>query len=197
MTGGFGAIVLAGGRARRMGGVDKPLLPVGERSMLDRVLDACREAAPRVLVGAVRGTPPDVRVTREEPPGGGPVAALAAGLARLDDDTATVAVLAADLPFLDPDALATLRTALRSGAYDGVVFVDESGRRQLLCGAWRVESLRAALSRLGDSAGASMRGLLAGLSVAEEGWSRPGPPPWFDCDTQEDLERAEEWARRR
>jgi molybdopterin-guanine dinucleotide biosynthesis protein A len=180
-----------------MGGVDKPLLPVGERSMLDRVLDACRHNAPRIVVGAVPGTPPDVRVTSEEPPGGGPVAALAAGLALLDDDTTTVAVLAADLPFLDPEALAALHTALTSGAHDGVIFVDESGRRQLLCGVWRVASLRAALSRLADSAGASMRGLLADLSVAEERWSRPGPPPWFDCDTQEDLERAEEWARRR
>lgn len=195
--GGCGAIVLAGGRGRRMGGVDKPLLPVGERSMLDRVLDACRHNAPRVVVGAMPGTPPDVRVTSEEPPGGGPVAALAAGLARLDDDTTTVAVLAADLPFLDPEAVAALHTALTSGGHDGVVFVDESGRRQLLCGVWRVASLRAALSRLPDSAGASMRGLLVDLSVAEERWSRPGPPPWFDCDTQEDLERAEEWARRR
>ncbi|WP_442935162.1 molybdenum cofactor guanylyltransferase [Micromonospora sp. CPCC 206061] len=182
-----------------MGGVDKPLLPVGERSMLDRVLDACRHNAPRVVVGAVPGTPPDVRVTREEPPGGGPVAALAAGLALLDDDTTTVAVLAADLPFLDPEAVAALHAALTEGGRDGVVFVDENGRRQLLCGAWRVAPLRAAVAARAASglAGASMRGLVAGLSVAEERWSRSGPPPWFDCDTQEDLERAEEWARRR
>lgn len=181
-----------------MGGVDKPLLPVGERSMLDRVLDACQGAAPRVVVGPVRGTPPDVRVTSEQPPGGGPVAALAAGLARLDSDTATVAVLAADLPFLDPDAVAALHSALASDTRDGVVFVDESGRRQLLCGAWRVAPLRAAIAAQATSglAGASMRGLLAGLSVTEERWTRPGPPPWYDCDTQEDLERAEEWARR-
>lgn len=182
-----------------MGGVDKPLLPVGDRSMLDRVLDACREAAPRVVVGPVGGTPPDVRVTSEDPPGGGPVAALAAGLARLDAGTTTVAVLAADLPFLDPEAVAALHAALTDGDGDGVLFVDESGRRQLLCGAWRVAPLRAAVARQRPSglAGASMRALLGDLSVAEQRWDRPGPPPWFDCDTQEDLERAEEWARRR
>jgi hypothetical protein len=33
------------------------------------------------------------------------------------------------------------------------------------------------------------------LRVAEVSWRRPGPPPWFDCDTDDDLRTAEEWAR--
>ncbi|MGW0901366.1 NTP transferase domain-containing protein, partial [Streptomyces goshikiensis] len=40
----YDAIVLAGGAARRLGGVDKPALPVGARTLLDRVLDACPDA---------------------------------------------------------------------------------------------------------------------------------------------------------
>jgi molybdopterin-guanine dinucleotide biosynthesis protein A len=31
--------------------------------------------------------------------------------------------------------------------------------------------------------------------VAEVSWRRAGPPPWFDCDTDDDLRAAEEWAR--
>lgn len=80
----YAAVVLAGGAARRMGGVDKPALPVGGRPMRDRVLAAVADAAPRVLVGPAGAVPPGVRVTREDPPGGGPVAAAAAGLALLD-----------------------------------------------------------------------------------------------------------------
>ena len=80
---GFAAVVLAGGAASRMGGADKPALPVGGRPMRDRVLAAVAAAAPRVLVGPSVLAPPDVRVTREEPPGGGPVAAVSAGLALL------------------------------------------------------------------------------------------------------------------
>jgi hypothetical protein len=79
---------------------------------------------------------------------------------------------------------------------DGVCFVDDSGRRQTLCGVWRTDALRAALDLLaGRHAGAPLRDLLAGLTVREVSWSGGGPPPWFDCDTDGDVRRAEEWAR--
>ena len=80
---GLAAVVLTGGAARRMGGVDKPAIPVAGRSMRDRVLTAVASAAPRVVVGPAVDLPPGVLATREEPPGGGPVAATAAGLAAL------------------------------------------------------------------------------------------------------------------
>ncbi|SIN27162.1 molybdenum cofactor guanylyltransferase [Micromonospora cremea] len=215
----YAAVVLAGGAARRMGGVDKPALPVGGRSMRDRVLAAVADAAPRVLVGPAGVVPPGVRVTREDPPGGGPVTAAAAGLALLDPATNLVALLAADLPLLTRAAidellshLAPLRhtgpAASASGSSDvgperlpdGACFVDADGRRQSLCGVWRVAALRAGLDRLtaergGSLAGAPVRALLAGLVVREVPWSGDGPPPWFDCDTDEDVRRAEEWAR--
>src|SRR5215470_4882128 len=76
---GWNEVVLAGGRARRLGGVDKPALVVGERSMLDTVLLACDGAAGIVVVGPPRPTVVDVRWTREDPPHGGPLAALVAG----------------------------------------------------------------------------------------------------------------------
>jgi molybdopterin-guanine dinucleotide biosynthesis protein A len=195
---GFGAIVLAGGAGRRLGGVDKPALPVGGRSMLDRVLDAVSGAHPRVVVGRVATVPDDVIVTVEDPPGGGPVAAIAAGLAACDGVADRVAIVAADLPFLTRLALVFLEADVEFGKVDGAVYVDEDGRRQLLCGMWRVRELRHAVDRLAERrelAGASMRELLAGLNVGESRWTDRGPPPWFDCDTDEDLRRAEKWAR--
>ncbi|MGI5524612.1 molybdenum cofactor guanylyltransferase [Micromonospora sp. CA-259024] len=200
----YAAVVLAGGAARRMGGVDKPALPVGGRPMRDRVLAAVTDATARVLVGPIDAVPPGVRVTREDPPGGGPVAAAAAGLALLDPDTALVALLAADLPLLTRSAIGELLNHLaREGAGtgpDGACFVDADGRRQSLCGVWRVAALRAGLDRLaverdGSLAGAPVRALLANLVVRDVPWSGDGPPPWFDCDTDEDVRRAEEWAR--
>ncbi|PWR07617.1 bifunctional protein IspD/ispF [Micromonospora acroterricola] len=218
----YAAVVLAGGAARRMGGLDKPALPVGGRPMRDRVLAAVTDASPRVLVGPADDVPGDVRVTREDPPGGGPVAATAAGLALLDPDTPLVALLAADLPLLTRAAIGELLTHLDlpvrarpstpgnpagppgatplERAPDGACFVDGDGRRQSLCGVWRIAALRAGLDRLaaergGSLAGAPVRALLAGLVVREVPWSGDGPPPWFDCDTDEDVRRAEEWAR--
>ncbi|MGC5331571.1 molybdenum cofactor guanylyltransferase [Micromonospora sp. DT62] len=203
----YAAVVLAGGAARRMGGVDKPARTVGGLSMRDRVLAAVADAAPRILVGPAGPVPAGVRLTREEPPGGGPVAAAAAGLALLDPGTPVVALLAADLPLLTRAAVGELLDHLDAG-HDGACHVDGDGRRQTLCGVWRVAPLRAALDRLAAEraagqpdgsaaplAGAPMRALLAGLRVREVPWVGAGPPPWFDCDTDEDVRRAEEWAR--
>ncbi|MFC0532953.1 molybdenum cofactor guanylyltransferase [Phytohabitans kaempferiae] len=203
---GFAAIMLAGGAGRRLGGAAKPSLPVAGRRMLDLVLDAVADAAPVVVVGRVSdGLPAHVLTTVEDPPGEGPVAAAAAGVALLPRDTECVALLAADLPFLTRPAVAQLRRHLDSSTVDGVLYVDGAGRRQLLCGLWRVPPLRAAFDRLAHGsqaaaggrglAGASMRALLAGLHAREVAWSEPGPPPWFDCDTDDDLRQAEEWAR--
>ncbi|MDP9398746.1 MAG: NTP transferase domain-containing protein, partial [Actinomycetota bacterium] len=52
----YDAVVLAGGRARRLGGVDKPGLEVAGRSLLDRVLAACAGAGRTVIAGPQRPT---------------------------------------------------------------------------------------------------------------------------------------------
>jgi molybdopterin-guanine dinucleotide biosynthesis protein A len=196
----YAAVVLAGGAARRLGGAPKPTLPVAGRSMLDRVLTAVLTAEVRVVVGpAELPVPPGVALTREDPPGGGPVAAAEAGLALVPAGLSAVALLAGDLPLLDGAAVDTLRRAAAgpdpASGPDVAVFVDADGRRQHLCGVWRRAGLRAALDRLaatGPLAGAAVRALLAGARVAEVSYGA-GPPPWFDCDTDADLRRAEEW----
>ncbi|QOC94481.1 molybdenum cofactor guanylyltransferase [Micromonospora craniellae] len=204
----YAAIVLAGGAARRMGGRDKPALPVGGVPMRERVLAAVADATPRILVGP-GPAPAGVLPARESPPGGGPVAATAAGLALIEPGVPVVALLAADLPLLTRPAVGDLLRQLDTPPntppgtpldmppqVDGVCFVDASGRRQTLCGVWRTDALRAALDRLaGRHSGAPLRELLAGLAVREVSWSGGGPPPWFDCDTDGDVRRAEEWAR--
>src|SRR5438093_914016 len=97
----YAAVVLAGGAGRRMGGADKAALAVAGRPMLHRVLAAVADASPQVVVGPPRaGLPAGVVRAQEDPPGGGPVAAVAAGLGALAAHGAeVVAVLAADLPY--------------------------------------------------------------------------------------------------
>jgi molybdopterin-guanine dinucleotide biosynthesis protein A len=127
------------------------------------------------------------------------VAATAAGLALVPDDVALVALLAADLPLLTGEAVDVLRLTVESAPMDGAVYRDADGRRQLLCGVWRVAALRRAVDRVGATRGtvegASVREMVEPLHVAEVSWRRPGPPPWFDCDTDDDLRAAEEWVR--
>ena len=98
------AVILAGGQGRRLGGRDKPALLVGGRTLLDVALDAV-SGGPTVVVGSAPGSAGRVFGVAEDPPGGGPAAAVAAGFAALPalPGAAMVAVLAADLPGIDAD----------------------------------------------------------------------------------------------
>jgi molybdenum cofactor guanylyltransferase len=196
----YDAVLLTGGRASRLGGAPKPELVVGGLAMAARVLAAVGDADRRIVVGpAVNDTEVDL-VTREEPRGGGPVAAIAAGLVGVR--ASAVAVLAADLPFLDAMTVLDLRAALAlEPAAAAALLVDADGRDQRLCAVWRTEALRAALAAVGGPAGLPVSALVtaagtAGTVVRRTG--RPanhgGPPPWFDCDTPEDLAAARSWA---
>ncbi|MET9319900.1 NTP transferase domain-containing protein [Streptomyces sp. NPDC003038] len=184
----YDAIVLAGGAARRLGGADKPGLHVGGRTLLDRVLDACADALATVVVGGRRTTARPVRWAREDPPGGGPLAALDAGLRQTTAEL--VLVLAADLPFLDRDTVRTLLA--RAGTGEGALLRDADGRAQPLVAAYRAEPLRRELALLvaehGGLAGLPLRALTAELDLAEV--TDTAPLASFDCDTWDDLAAA-------
>ncbi|GAA2811623.1 molybdenum cofactor guanylyltransferase [Crossiella cryophila] len=176
------AVVLAGGRASRLHGVDKPALRLGGRSLLDHALDAVAAAERVVVVGPQRTVTRPVSWTREEPVGSGPLAALGAGLSRLSTSEGLVAVLAADQPGVTAATVSRLRAALSEvdGA-DGALLVD-AGRRQWLTGVWRIGALRAAMPE--HLAGAALRALFGGLTVVEVPADvREGR----DVDTPEDL----------
>ncbi|MCX2922167.1 NTP transferase domain-containing protein [Streptomyces sp. NEAU-W12] len=182
------ALVLAGGGARRLGGADKPGVRVGGRALLDRVLAACSGARTTVVVADPRPTSRSVSWAREEPPGGGPLAALDAGL-RLS--TAEYAVLlSADLPFLDAATVDELLTTLRTSTADGVLLTDADGRDQPLVAAYRTAALRRELAALterhGALAGLPLRRLTGSLGLIRI----HGPEASFDCDTWDDIATA-------
>ena len=184
----YDAVVLAGGAARRLGGVDKPGVSVGGRPLLDRVLAACSGAATTVVVADRRATARPVEWAREDPPGGGPLAALDAGLRRTTAQC--VAVLSADLPFLDEGTVRRLITALRSTTTEGVLLTDPGGRDQPLVAAYRGAALRRELAAL-----AAGHGTLAGLPLwrltkALDLTRITDPVASFDCDTWDDIAAA-------
>lgn len=87
----YDAIVLAGGRASRLDGAAKPGLLSDGVPLLHLALDAAGDArriavvGPDDLAAAIAPHPaaPRTLLTREDPPFGGPVAGIAAGLAAL------------------------------------------------------------------------------------------------------------------
>ena len=181
----FDAVILAGGLARRLEGTDKPALEFGGTTLLDRAIDACAEAGDVVCVGPRRPTRRDVFWTREDPPGSGPVAALAAGLSITRAQY--VVLLAADLPFVDAELVHSLW--IDSADHDGAVLTDRSGKDQWLAACYRRSSLTEAISRQsaehGSLDGLSLKRLLADFDLARV---PDVAGQAFDCDTWEDVD---------
>lgn len=184
MSAPYDAVVLAGGEGRRLGGVAKGEVQVGGRALLDRALDAVADARRRVVVGPV-GSRPGVLATLEDPPLGGPVAGVDAGLAALGEGADVVVVLACDVPRAG-EVLPALLGAL-SGApdADAAVALDAEGRPQWLVGAYRRAALDAALDRLrpGGVRDRSVRSLVEGLAAV----GVPAGDAADDTDTWEDV----------
>ncbi|MEV6770368.1 NTP transferase domain-containing protein [Nocardia sp. NPDC051030] len=188
------AIVLAGGRASRMGGVDKPAIVVGGQSMLEAALGAVAAADRTVVVGPHRPElPPEILQAQEIPAGTGPVAAIAAGLQALSGcefPAGLIVVLAADMPFLSAQAIDELITHTKESGSDAVFAADASGRPQYLVGVWRRSALSESLNRLDSLVNRPMKAIvpidtamvpLAGVD---------------DCDTPEQVSDARAIAER-
>lgn len=180
----WAAIVLAGGRGRRLGGIDKPALVVGTRSLLDTAIAACSEAAQIVVVGPERPTSSAVRWAQESPAGSGPLAAMSAGIGCLSVHVAAVVVLAADLPAVDAGTVRRLAAALDTSNVDVVALTDEAQQVQPLLAAYRLPALRRALHAIGEVGGLPVRRLLDHLqlaTIADLGGAAK------DIDTPQDL----------
>lgn len=205
----LGAILLAGGRATRVDGIDKTRFDVGGRTLLERAIAAARgaRATPITVVGprpdAAASAPSaeaDISWVREDPPFGGPAAAVVAALRAWRDDPSHndapwTLVLACDLPGAEA-AVERLTDAVPHlpADTDGVCLADESSRPQWLTGVYRTASLRRRADALPhDGHDASVRALLDDLAIAVI--AAPAAET-DDVDTWEDLSRARARAER-
>jgi len=161
------AVILAGGRSKRLGGVPKAGLLVGGATLLARTVDAAAAvvgaegdpeatgatAAVRIaVVGPVQEAwskdpahAPHVQLVREDPPFAGPAAGIAAGMAALAGEQGHVLVLACDMVRVGELAQLLASELLGCGPLEGVMAVD-GGRRQPLAAIYPVAPLRAAIA---------------------------------------------------
>lgn len=180
-----GAVVLAGGQAMRMGGLDKASIEIGGVTLLERALAATGPADEVVVVGNPVRTSRPVTWAREMPPGGGPAAGLLAGLDQLRSRPQLVCVLAVDMPMVTARTFGRLLQAVQSGPVDGAVLEDQEGRRQPLAAVYRRAALRASRpDERGEEHGLAMKYLLSGLRLVDV--SAQGREA-LDVDTWEDL----------
>lgn len=135
------AAVLAGGRSQRMG-VDKTLITIDGRALVSRVCDAVGTVCEKTMVVtnhpeklADAELPANVTVIVDEVPHQGPLGGLVAALKSAT--TEWVALVAADMPHLEPDILRAL-WEVRNGA-DAVIPATPKGLEPLLA-IYRVEA---------------------------------------------------------
>ncbi|MCJ7436959.1 MAG: NTP transferase domain-containing protein [Acidimicrobiia bacterium] len=185
---GCAGLLLTGGSSRRLGTDKATLLVRGER-LVDRSSRLLGDVCDMVVeVGPGYGEGPSVS---ETPPGGGPLAALAAGasvLAARGYECAAL-VLAVDLPSIDAAVLAWLANHPAPATVVPVV----DGMPQTLCARYGRDALGAVPARL--AAGErSLRALLAAVLVHEahvDEWGRVASAAAFaDVDTPADAARA-------
>lgn len=191
------AIVLAGGRSSRLSGVPKAQLLWRGATLLQNAVGAALDAGAGSVVvvgpgdrweggaggesgGAADGSPDGsagVVFAREDPPFGGPAAAVAAGMLELErarSRAVLVLVLACDMPGIAAavaELLAAVPTLAASGsAVQGAILLDSSGMRQPLAAVYSRSALADAVAGLrasGTIDGASMRALTSPLDLLE------------------------------
>lgn len=123
-------LVLAGGRATRMGGEDKGLIRIAGQPMVAHVLQRLRPQVQKLLVNANRNAAAyaelRVRVVPDRMPEfPGPLAGMASGLAAAD--TPWVVTAPCDSPLIPADLVARLYRAVRE--QDADLAVAEGGGR--------------------------------------------------------------------
>ena len=194
----FDAVILAGGRSSRLGGVPTPGLMHDGATLLERALQAARGAAAVAVVGPDPGTLPEgVLSCREEPAFAGPAAAVAAGISALDQHRSRdrrhsgpvplTLILAVDMPRAGAAVEALLAAAAHAPPGDGLMAVSADGRRQPLVGLYSTAGLQRCVAEArqrGALENASIFALLARLEVREV--SVPGGST-DDVDTWDDA----------
>jgi molybdopterin-guanine dinucleotide biosynthesis protein A len=154
------AVVLAGGTAVRLGGVDKASIELDGRTFLEHSLAATAAAQEVVVVGDPVPTSRPVTFCREQPSLGGPAAALLAGRAALATVPELLVVLAVDMPRV---TAATVERLVGGVDGDGSVLVGPDGRDRLAL-VVRTAALDAAAPA--DPHGLPLHRLLAPLDLA-------------------------------
>jgi molybdopterin-guanine dinucleotide biosynthesis protein A len=146
----FTAAILAGGRGRRLGGVDKSALLIGPDAILDRQLALLRGLTPHILIvdsDGARERRADVPVVVDCIEGAGALGGVYTALTLAP--TEQVLVIACDMPFLDAPFLTHLaaRGAGVEPLVEAVVPRDARGRHPL-CASYQRRAAGRLLARI-------------------------------------------------
>lgn len=187
------ALILAGGRGSRLGNVDKGMLRIGNKTLLDRVADRLRMVRAPLLVSVGQdwdGRPvPGIPLPDPDLPFGGPMAGLVAAARHLADAApgALLVTVAVDTPFLPEDFVPRLVAAMAGGASAAQAVWRNNGYPTNAI--WRLLALGALLkSEIRGAIPHSPKMLLQNLDAERVDWADThGENPFANLNTLDDL----------
>lgn len=191
-------VLLAGGQARRMGGGDKCLRPLGGRPLLAHVIERLRPQVETLVLNA-NGEPgrfaafglpvlPDVLLEFA-----GPLAGVLTGMewARTArPDCAWIVTVATDTPFLPPDLVARLRSAAIAADLP-LACASSQGQAHPVFGLWPVRLAADLRHAMTVEALRKVDRWTARHGVVEVPFEPRPIDPFFNANQPEDLIEAE------
>ncbi|WP_363465516.1 molybdenum cofactor guanylyltransferase [Halogeometricum borinquense] len=195
-------VILGGGYSTRFGDEDKALAELAGKPLVRHVTERLATACDRLVVNcrddqtddfraAVEGCGVPITVATDPIPDRGPMAGIRTGLSAVESEYA--AVVACDMPFVDPDFLSYLFT--RADGSDAAVPQRDDEWYQTTQAVYRVESMVGACERALDRGDAKILAALEELddwvTVTEAEIREHADPETFDnVNTKEELQAA-------
>jgi molybdopterin-guanine dinucleotide biosynthesis protein A len=191
------AVVLAGGRAQRMGGGDKCLLTLAGRPILAHIIERLRPQVRRIVLNAngelTRFAAFGLPVIGDAVEGyAGPLAGVLAGLewaAAKAPDCPWVLSIPGDGPFVPRDLVARLLSEAQAGAE--LVSVSTAGNRNPVIGLWPVSMAAALRKALVEEGLAKVDAFAQRYRLALVDWPDRPVDPFFNANNPEELSEAE------
>ena len=195
-------VLLAGGQARRMGGGDKCLRQLGERTILEHVIERARAQVAALVLNA-NGDPARVAqfrlpVVADVVAGfAGPLAGVLTGMdwtRTHRPDCPWIATIATDTPFFPTDLVGRMMSAVEGPRAD-LACAASGGRAHPVFGLWPVrlaDDLRAAMI---DEGVRKVDVWTARHRLAEVSFATDPIDPFFNTNRPEDLAEAERLLR--
>lgn len=190
-------VILAGGLARRMGGIDKPLVEIAGRPILSHVIERLAPQCAALVLNA-NGDPArfaafGLPVVADSVEGfAGPLAGVLAGMdyaAKHAPDAALVLSAPGDTPFLPHDLVARLARARAEGGGE-IAVASSGGRAHHAVALWPIslrEDLRRALMEEGERKVSAFIERYPNVNVE---WPVEPCDPFFNVNRPEDLNEA-------
>ena len=195
-------VILAGGQAVRMGGMDKCLLPLAGKPLAQHIMDRLRDRVSGFALNA-NGAPDrfaslNVPVLPDRETDFGPLAGVCAALdwaRQIDLDGAWVLILSGDTPFIPATLIERLWSGLSQDP-DAAILVPAVGDQvHPLCALWRKDQLADLSAAVYDGGLRSVKDWCAGNQTVRVRFDGDPDFCFFNINSPDDLKRAQSYLK--